>query len=65
MTSRIELLHQLSQHLHQASLIVQSLDVPVLILIFNMAKLEILNQIKQEYIRPNAPVNDTKQNLNG
>jgi hypothetical protein len=50
MTSRILLLHDLSQHIHQASIIAQSLHIPVLAYLVNMAKLEILNQIKEEYL---------------
>lgn len=53
MESRIALLHELSQHAHQASIIVQSLRLPVLAYLFNMAKLEILDQIKGEYLENN------------
>jgi len=54
MQSRIALLHELSQHAHQASIIVQSLNLPVLGYLFNMAKLEILDQIKEEYLENNV-----------
>jgi hypothetical protein len=50
MTSRIVLLHELSQHVHQASMVAQTLEVPILAYLFNMAKLEILDQIKGEYL---------------
>jgi hypothetical protein len=53
MASRIALLHELSQHAHQASIIVQSLNLPVLACLFNMAKLEVLDQIKGEYLQNN------------
>lgn len=61
MASRIALLHELSQHVHQASILVQSLNLPVLGYLINMAKLEILDQIKGEYLGNNT-VYDSDEN---
>ncbi len=60
MESRITSLHELSQHAHQASIIVQSLNLPVLTYLFNMAKLEILDQIKGEYLENNITNSTTR-----